>query len=129
MQEEHIEEIAWKLSLHIVLDEEREKARRKVMEEEVSIKEEEDLDCSKGEEQKEVEGREVVEEVEGASGVQYEDQAVVDEASTSYKSYKSFPPDLDALLEKDPFAALCQAKAKPSAFPLGGCNGSQSMMD
>ncbi|CAL1355182.1 unnamed protein product [Linum trigynum] len=37
--------------------------------------------------------------------------------------------DLDALLEKDPFAAFFQAKAKPSAIPLGGCDESQSIMD
>ncbi|CAL1377029.1 unnamed protein product [Linum trigynum] len=90
----------------------------------------EGLDCSHGEEQIEEDGREVeVEvEVEGASDVQDEDEVKVDEASTSYKRYQCFPPDLDALLEKDPFATLCQAKAKPLAISLGGCDVSQTMM-
>ncbi|CAL1382437.1 unnamed protein product [Linum trigynum] len=105
------------------------KVREVVVEEDVKIEEREDLDCFQGEEQSEEEGREVEEEVEGVSEVQDEDEVVLDEASTSYKSYQSFPPDLDALLETDPFAALYQAKDKPLAILLGGCDGSQSMMD
>ncbi|CAL1378572.1 unnamed protein product [Linum trigynum] len=53
---------------------------------------------------------------------------MVDEASTSFKCYQSFPPDLDALLKKDPFVVLCLVKAKPSSISLGGCDGGQSMM-
>ncbi|CAL1379063.1 unnamed protein product [Linum trigynum] len=83
------------------------------------FEEEEDLEYSQGEESEE-EGREVEEEKEGENGVQDEDEVEVDEASTSYKCYESFPPDLDALSEKDPFTALCQTKAKPSEIPLGG---------
>ncbi|CAL1381655.1 unnamed protein product [Linum trigynum] len=103
------------------------KEKEDVEKEEASFKEEEDLECSKGVKIDE-EGREVEEEVEEASEVQDEDEVEVDEASTSYEGYKSFPPELDALLEKDPFAALCQAKAKPSAIPLGGCDGGKYMM-
>ncbi|CAL1370499.1 unnamed protein product [Linum trigynum] len=76
----------------------------------------------------EEEGGEFEDEVEGASGVQDEDGVRVDEAFTSYKCYESFPPDLDALLEKDPFASLCKSKAEPSTIPLSGCDGSQSRM-
>ncbi|CAL1378778.1 unnamed protein product [Linum trigynum] len=94
--------------------------KEEVEEEEESIEDGEDLECSQGEEQSE-EGR----EVKGAGGVQNEDKVEVDEASTSYEGYESFPPDLDTL-GKDPFVALCQAKAKPSAIPLGGCDGSQA---
>ncbi|CAL1395256.1 unnamed protein product [Linum trigynum] len=74
------------------------------------------------------EGRQVEDEFESANGVQDEDDAKVDETSTSYKYYEVFPPDLDVVLEKDPFVTLCQAKAKPSVIPLGGCNGSQSLL-
>ncbi|CAL1401767.1 unnamed protein product [Linum trigynum] len=104
------------------------KEKEEVEEEEVSIEEGEDLDYSQGAERIEEGGREVEDEVEVASGVQDEDEVGVDEASTSYKCYVSFPPDLDALLEKDPFETLCQSKAKPSEIPLGGCDGSQSSL-
>ncbi|CAL1379495.1 unnamed protein product [Linum trigynum] len=105
------------------------KEKEEVEEEEENIEKGENLDCSHKEES-EQEGMEVEEEEEeGASGVQDEDEVGVDEASTSYKCYQYFLPDLDALLEKEPFAALCQAKAKPPAIHLGGCDGSQSMMD
>ncbi|CAL1401840.1 unnamed protein product [Linum trigynum] len=82
------------------------KEEKVVEEEEVRIDEEEDLGCSHWEESNSEEGREVEDEEEGASGVQDEDKVEVDEASTSYEGYESFPPDLDELLEKDPFAAL-----------------------
>ncbi|CAL1354883.1 unnamed protein product [Linum trigynum] len=120
-------ELAWHLALQSVLEDMNGKEEEEVEEEEESIEEGEDIECSQGEEI-EKEGREVAEDVEGASEVQDEDEVVVDEASTSYKCYQCFPPDLGALLEKDPFAAFCQAKAKPSAIPLCGCDGGKSMM-
>ncbi|CAL1407581.1 unnamed protein product [Linum trigynum] len=103
------------------------KEKEEVEEEEENIEKGKDLDCSQKEESEE-EGREVEEEEEGASGIQDTYEVEVDEASTSYKSYQCLPPKLDALLEKDPFVTLCQTKAKPSTIPLGGCDGSQSMM-
>ncbi|CAL1395096.1 unnamed protein product [Linum trigynum] len=99
-----------------------------VEEEKVSIEEEEDLGCSHWEESNFEEGREVEDKEEGASEVQDEDKVMVDEASTSYKCDQSFPPNLDALFEKDPFAALCLPKAKPSTILLGGYDGGKSMM-
>ncbi|CAL1383809.1 unnamed protein product [Linum trigynum] len=54
---------------------------------------------------------------------------MVDEASTSYKCHKSFLPNLDALLAKDPFAvSLRQAEVKPSSIPLDGFNDGQSRL-
>ncbi|CAL1360431.1 unnamed protein product [Linum trigynum] len=50
MQEDHMEEMAWELALHCVLGEEWEKAKRKVVYEEVNIEEEGDIGCSQGEE-------------------------------------------------------------------------------
>ncbi|CAL1354852.1 unnamed protein product [Linum trigynum] len=126
-QENRSYELAWHLALQTVLEDMNGKEEEVIEEEEESIEEGEDFECSQGEEIEE-EGREVEKEVEGASEVQDEDEVVVDEASTSYKCKHSFPPDLDVLLEKDPFAALCQAKAKPSTIPLGGCDGGKSMM-
>ncbi|CAL1370774.1 unnamed protein product [Linum trigynum] len=111
-QENPFYDLAWHLVLQTVFEDMNGKEKEEVKEEEVSIKEEEDLGCSQGEEIGE-EGREVDEEGEGASGFQDEEMVKVDEASTSYKSYQCFQPDLDALLEKDPIAALCQAKDKP----------------
>ncbi|CAL1370862.1 unnamed protein product [Linum trigynum] len=105
-------DLAWHLALQTVLEDMKEKEKEEV-------EEGEDLECSQGDEIEE-EGREVEFEVKVASDAQDEDEVGVDEASTSYEGYESFPPDLDALLEKDPFAALCQAKAKPSTIPLGG---------
>ncbi|CAL1369797.1 unnamed protein product [Linum trigynum] len=130
---EEEQENAWKISLQTVLEamngkfrEEREEERMKFVEKEVKFEEREDLDCSQGKEHIEEEGREVEEE-EDASEVQDVNEVEVDESSTSYKSYQCSPLDLDVLLEKDPFAALCQSKAKLSAIPLGGCDGSKSM--
>ncbi|CAL1395298.1 unnamed protein product [Linum trigynum] len=107
-----------KKKYHLKKKERRSKARRKVVEEEVSFKEEEDLERSQLVERIEEKRREVAE----ANGAHDEGKIVVDEASTSYKCYQSFPLDLDVLLEKDPFASLCRAKAKPSGIPLDGCD-------
>ncbi|CAL1400252.1 unnamed protein product [Linum trigynum] len=49
--------------------------------------------------------------------------------STSYIFYKSFPPNFDALFEKDPFeGSLCQDEAEASSIPLGGSGDDPSRM-
>ncbi|CAL1394547.1 unnamed protein product [Linum trigynum] len=81
-QENPFYDLAWHLGLQTVLEDMNGKEKE---EEEVSIEEGEDLDCSQGTERIEEEGREVEDEFDGASGVQDENEVRVDKASTSYK--------------------------------------------
>ncbi|CAL1351991.1 unnamed protein product [Linum trigynum] len=124
MQDDSIEEIAWRLALQYVLEEEeRARMRRKVVEDEEESKEEVVLDLFQGKRPHFEEGRGVVE----AIGVQAEDEVEVEEACTEPMLHLISPPDFEELLSKDPFAvSLCQTKTTSSSIPLGGYDGGQS---
>ncbi|CAL1405955.1 unnamed protein product [Linum trigynum] len=124
MQDDPIEEIAWRLGLQSVLEEEeRARMRKEVVEDEEESKEEVVLDLVQGERPHFEEGRGVKE----ASGVQDEDQVEVEEACTGHELHVISPPKFKELLGKDPFAvSLCQTKTTSTSIPLGGCEGGQS---
>ncbi|CAL1412493.1 unnamed protein product [Linum trigynum] len=126
MQDNPIEEIAWRLALQSVLEEEeRARIRKEVVENEEESKEEVVLDLFRGERPHFEEGR----GVEEASGVQAEDEVEVEEACTVHELHVLSPPNFEELLSKDPFAvSLCQTKATSKSVPLGGRNGGQSML-
>ncbi|CAL1381900.1 unnamed protein product [Linum trigynum] len=124
MQDDPIEEIAWRLDLQSVLEEEeRARMRKEVVEDEEERKEEVVLDLFQGERPhfEEVRG------VEEAIGVQAEDEVEVEEACTGPMLHLISPPNIEELLGKDPFAvSLCQTKTTSTSIPLGGCEGGQS---
>ncbi|CAL1371227.1 unnamed protein product [Linum trigynum] len=125
MQSDLIEKIAWKLALQSMPEEEeRERMRKEVVEDDGSELEEV-LDLFPGEESNSKEGR----GFEEAIGVQAEDEVEVEEACTGYELHVISPPKFEELLGKDPFAVfLCQTKATSTLVPLGGHDGGQSML-
>ncbi|CAL1410943.1 unnamed protein product [Linum trigynum] len=126
MQDDPIEEIAWRLALQSVLEEEeRARMRKEVVDDEEERKEEVVLDLFPRERPHFEEGR----GVEEAIGVQAEDEAEVEEACTGHELHVISPPNFEELLGKDPFAvSLCQTKATSTSVPLGGRDGGQSML-
>ncbi|CAL1361817.1 unnamed protein product [Linum trigynum] len=126
MQDDPIEEIAWRLALQSVLEEEeRARMRKEVVDDEEERKEEVVLNLFPGERPHFEEGR----GVEEAIGVQAEDGVKVEEACTGHESQVISPPNFEELLSKDPFAVpLCQTKATSTSVPLGGRDGGQSML-
>ncbi|CAL1388854.1 unnamed protein product [Linum trigynum] len=126
MQDELIENLAWRLALQSVMEEEeRERVRKEVVEDEEESKEEVVLDLFRGERPHFEEGR----GVEEASGVQAEDEIEAEEACTGPIIQVISPPNFEELLSKDPFAvSLCQTKATSTLVPLGGRDGGQSML-
>ncbi|CAL1381448.1 unnamed protein product [Linum trigynum] len=104
MQADLIEKIAWRLVLQFVLEEEeRERMRKEVVEDDGSELEE-ILYLFLGEESNSKEGR----GVEEAIGAQAEDEVVVEEACTGYELIVISPQTFKELLGKDPFAvSLC----------------------
>ncbi|CAL1402840.1 unnamed protein product [Linum trigynum] len=125
MQAELIENLAWRLAIQSVMEEEeRERVRKEVMEDEEESKEEIVLDLFQGERPHFEEGRGVEEE----SGAQAEDEVEVEEACTGPIIQVISPPNFEELLSKDPFAmSLCQTKATSKLVPLGGRDGGQSI--
>ncbi|CAL1382925.1 unnamed protein product [Linum trigynum] len=122
MQEDLMKEIAWQLALQSVLEEERERMQKEVVEYDKS-EAEGVLDHFLGVIPHE-EGR----EVEEAIGVQAVDGVEVEEACTGHELHVISPPNFEELLSKDPFAvSLCQTKATSTSVPLGGHDGGQSM--
>ncbi|CAL1360203.1 unnamed protein product [Linum trigynum] len=119
MSAESIEDIAWELSM---LAEERGRMIEKVVEE-VEANEKEFLEDPQGEECEE--GKDLDE----AIGFQTKEEVLAEEACIGHEIIEESPPYFKVLLSKAPFADLCQDKAKPSTIPLGGCDGSQSMME
>ncbi|CAL1381291.1 unnamed protein product [Linum trigynum] len=126
MQAELIENLAWRLSLQSIMEEEeRERVRKEVVEDEEESKEEVVLDLFQGERPHFEEGR----GVEEASGAQVEDEVEVEEACTDHELHVISPQNFEELLGKDPFAvSLCQTKATSTSVPLGGHDGGQSML-
>ncbi|CAL1378005.1 unnamed protein product [Linum trigynum] len=106
IQDDPIEEIACRLALQSVLEEEeRARVRKEVVEDEEESKEE-FLIFSKGRYQilkKEGGGGGGVEE---AIGVQTEDEVEVEEACTGPMLHVLSPPNFEEMLGKDPFAVL-----------------------
>ncbi|CAL1382079.1 unnamed protein product [Linum trigynum] len=125
MQADLIEKIAWRLALQSVLEEEeRERMRKEVVEDDRSELEEV-LDLFPREESNYEEGR----RVEEAIGVQAKDEVEVEEACTGHELHVISPPNFKELLGKDPFAvSLCQTKATSTSVPLGGRDGGRSML-
>ncbi|CAL1360700.1 unnamed protein product [Linum trigynum] len=126
MQDDPIEEIAWRLALQSVLEEEeRARMRKEVVDDEEERKEEVVLDLFPGERPHFEEER----GVEEAIGVQAEDEVEVEEACTGPMLHLISPPNFEELLGKDPFAvSFCQTKATSTSVPLGGRDGGQSML-
>ncbi|CAL1405431.1 unnamed protein product [Linum trigynum] len=105
-------------------EEERERVRKEVVEDEEESKEEVVLDLFQGERPHFEKGR----GVEEASGVQDEDEIGVEEACTGPIIQVKSPPKFEELLSKDPFAvSLCQTKTTSTLVPLGGRDGGQSI--
>ncbi|CAL1400492.1 unnamed protein product [Linum trigynum] len=125
MQSELIENLAWRLVLQSVMEEEkRERVRKEVVEDEEERKEEVVLDLFQGERPHFKKGR-VVEE---ASGVQAKDEVEVEEACIVSIIQVISPPNFEEVLSKDPFAvSLCQTKATSTSVPLSGRDGGQSI--
>ncbi|CAL1356452.1 unnamed protein product [Linum trigynum] len=125
MQDDLIEEMARRLALQSVLEEEaRERVRKEVVEDDRN-EAQGVLDLYQGERPHSEEGR----GVEEASGVQAEDEGEVEEACTGPMLHVISPPNFEELLGKDPFAvSLCQTKTTSTTIPLGGCDGGQSMV-
>ncbi|CAL1402636.1 unnamed protein product [Linum trigynum] len=99
--------------------------RKEVVDDEEERKEEVVLDLFPGERPHFEEER----GVEGAIGVQAEDEVEVEEACTGPMLHLISPPNFEELLGKDPFAvSLCQTKATSTSAPLGGRDGGQSML-
>ncbi|CAL1363720.1 unnamed protein product [Linum trigynum] len=124
MQEDLMKEIAWKLALQSVLEEEEQERVQKEVVEDDESEAGGVLDHFPGVIPHE-EGR----EVEGAIVVQAEDEVEVEEACTGHEIHVISPPNFEELLGKDPFAvSLCQTKATSTSVPLGGRDGGQSML-
>ncbi|CAL1400921.1 unnamed protein product [Linum trigynum] len=128
MQAALIENLAWRLAFHSVMEEvERERVRKEVVEDEEESREEVVLDLFQGEGPHFEEGRGGG--GEEASGVQAEDEVEVEKSCTGHELHVISPPNFEELLGKDPFAvSLCQTKATSTSVPLGGCDGGQSML-
>ncbi|CAL1382678.1 unnamed protein product [Linum trigynum] len=124
MQDDLIKEIAWRLALQSMLEEEeQEKVQKEIVEDDESGAEGV-LDHFPGMIPHE-EGR----EVEEAIGVQAKDGVKVEEACIGHELHVISPPNFEELLSKDPFAvSLCQTKATSTSVPLGGRDGGQSML-
>ncbi|CAL1406052.1 unnamed protein product [Linum trigynum] len=124
MQDDHIEEITWRLALQSVLeDEEQERVQKEVVDDDES-EAEGVLDHFPG-----VIPHEEERGVEEAIGIQAEDGVKVEEACTDQELHEISPPNFEELLSKDPFAlSLCQTKATSTSVPLGGRDGGQSML-
>ncbi|CAL1408014.1 unnamed protein product [Linum trigynum] len=103
MQEDLMKEIAWKLALQSVLEEEeQERVHEEVVEGDES-EAERVLDHFLG-----VIPHEEEREVEEAIGVQAEDEVEVEEACTGHELHVISPPNFEEFLSKDPFAvSLC----------------------
>ncbi|CAL1400526.1 unnamed protein product [Linum trigynum] len=116
MRDDLIKEIAWRLALQSMLEEEeRERMRKEVVEDDGS-EAEEVLDLSQGEKSSSEEGR----RVEDASIVHAEDEVEVEEACTSHELHVISPPNFTV--------SLCHTKATSTSVPLGGCDGGQSVV-
>ncbi|CAL1387840.1 unnamed protein product [Linum trigynum] len=124
MQAELIENLAWRLALQFVLEEEEQERVQKEVVEDDKSEAEGVLDLFPG-----VIPHEEEREVEEAIGVQAEDGVKVEEACTGHELHVISPPNFEELLGKDPFAvSLCQTKARSTSVPLGGRDGGQSML-
>ncbi|CAL1371080.1 unnamed protein product [Linum trigynum] len=124
MQAELIENLAWRLALQFVLEEEEQERVQKEVVEDDKSEAEGVLDLFSG-----VIPHEEERGVEKAIGVQAEDGVEVEEACTGHELHLISPPNFEELLSKDPFAvSLCQTKATSTSVPLGGRDGGQSMM-
>ncbi|CAL1395615.1 unnamed protein product [Linum trigynum] len=124
MQAELIENLAWRLALQFVLEEEEQERVQKEVVEDDKSEAEGVLDLFSG-----VIPHEEERGVEKAIGVQAEDEVEVEEACTGHELQVISPPNFEELLGKDPFAvSLCQTKATSTSVPLGGRDGGQSML-
>ncbi|CAL1380986.1 unnamed protein product [Linum trigynum] len=124
MQAELIENLAWRLALQFVLEEEEQERVQKEVVKDDKSEAEGVLDLFSG-----VIPHEEEREVEEAIGVQAEDEVEVEEACTGHELQVISPPNFEELLGKDPFAvSLCQTKATSTSVPLGGRDGGQSML-
>ncbi|CAL1361790.1 unnamed protein product [Linum trigynum] len=124
MQAELIENLAWRLALQFVLEEEEQERVQKEVVEDDKSEAEGVLDLFSG-----VIPHEEERGVEKAIGVQAEDEVEVEEACTGHELQVISPPNFEELLSKDPFAvSLCQTKATSTSVPLGGRDGGQSML-
>ncbi|CAL1381217.1 unnamed protein product [Linum trigynum] len=125
MQDDLMKEIAWQLDLQSVVEEEERERMRKEVGEDDGSELEEVLDLFRMEELNYEEGR----GVEEAIGVQDGDEVEVEEACTGLMLQVISPPNFKELLSKNPFAvSLCQTKATSTSVPLGGRDGGQSML-
>ncbi|CAL1414715.1 unnamed protein product [Linum trigynum] len=124
MQADLIENLAWRLALQFVLEEEEQERVQKEVVEDDKSEAEGVLDLFSG-----VIPHEEERGVEKAIGVQAEDGVEVEEACTGHELHLISPPNFEELLSKDPFAvSLCQTKATSTSVPLGGRDGGQSML-
>ncbi|CAL1388818.1 unnamed protein product [Linum trigynum] len=124
MQAELIENLAWRLALQFVLEEEEQERVQKEVVEDDKSEAEGVLDLFS-----EVIPHEEERGVEKAIDVQAEDEVEVEEACTGHELQVISPPNFEELLGKDPFAvSLCQTKATSTSVPLGGRDGGQSML-
>ncbi|CAL1395385.1 unnamed protein product [Linum trigynum] len=124
MQAELIENLAWRLALQSVLEEEEQERVQKEVVEDDKSEAEGVLDLFSGVIPHE-EGR----GVEEAIGVQAEDEVEMEEACTGHELHVLSPPNFEEFLSKDPFAvSLCQTKATSTLVPLGGRDGVHSML-
>ncbi|CAL1411677.1 unnamed protein product [Linum trigynum] len=125
MQNDLIKEIAWRLALQSVLEEEDQERVLKEVAEDDESEAEGVLDPFLGVIPHFEEGR----EVEEAICVQAEDEVEVEEACTGHELHVISPPNFEELLSKDPFAvSLSQTKATSTSVSLGGRDGGQSML-
>ncbi|CAL1360240.1 unnamed protein product [Linum trigynum] len=124
MQDDLIKEIAWRLALQSMLEEEEQERVHKEVVEDDKSEAEGVLDLFSGVIPHE-EGR----GFEEATRVQAEDEVELEEACTGHDLQVLSPPNFEELLSKDPFAvSLCQTKATSTSVPLGGRDGGHSML-
>ncbi|CAL1377511.1 unnamed protein product [Linum trigynum] len=124
MQEDLIKEIAWRLALQSVPEEEEQERVQKEVVEDDESEAEGVLDHFPGVIPHE-EGR----EVEEAISVQAEDGVEVEEACTGHELHVISPPNFEELLSNDPFAvSLFHTTTTSTLVPLGGRDGGQSML-
>ncbi|CAL1379011.1 unnamed protein product [Linum trigynum] len=124
MQEDLMKEIAWKLALQSVLEEEEQERVQKEVVENDESEAGGVLDNFPG-----VIPHEQGREVEEAIGVQAEDEVEVEEACTGHELHLISPSNFEELLSKDPFAvSLCHTMVTSTSVPLGGRDGGQSML-
>ncbi|CAL1354641.1 unnamed protein product [Linum trigynum] len=106
-------------------EEERERVREEVVEDEEERHDEKILDLFGGKESNSEEGW----VFEDANVVHAEDEVEVEEACTGHELHLVSPLNFDELPGKDPFAvSLCHTKATSTLVPFDGCDSGQSML-